>query len=228
MDHQSGPDDTALLLGLLSAVERDSRLTQRSLARELGVALGMANAYVKRCANKGLIKIRQAPLNRYAYYLTPKGLAEKSRLTAEYLSISFNFFRDARRQCSELFAACAAASQHHLVLVGAGDLAEIAVLSSDDADVKILCIIDRKHSRDECAGRPVIGSLEEAMELAGPHGGIDAFVVTDVLAPQSTFEWIARLVKKRNLPLARIHAPPLLRISCRFESIVPVGQESTP
>ena len=91
------------MLEVLSAVERDSRITQRSLSRELGIALGLANAYLKRCAKKGLIKIRQVPLNRYAYYLTPKGFAEKSRLTAEYLAVSFNFFRDAREQCTRLF-----------------------------------------------------------------------------------------------------------------------------
>ena len=47
-------------------------------------------------SGKGLVKMSQVPLNRYAYYLTPQGFAEKSRLTAEYLSVSFNFFRRAR------------------------------------------------------------------------------------------------------------------------------------
>ena len=79
--------EIGIILGMLSAVERDSNVTQRHLARELGIALGLANAYLKRCAKKGFIKIRQVPLNRYAYYLTPRGFAEKSRLTAEYLSV---------------------------------------------------------------------------------------------------------------------------------------------
>ncbi len=86
--------ETEIMLEVLSAVERDSRITQRSLSHDLGIALGLANAYLKRCTKKGLIKIRQVPLNRYAYYLTPKGFAKKSRLTAEYLAVSFNFFRD--------------------------------------------------------------------------------------------------------------------------------------
>jgi len=100
---RDGNDDPEILLGLLSAIEQDSRVTQRSLSRDLGIALGLANAYLKRCATKGLIKVSQVPLNRYAYYLTPKGFSEKSRLTAEYLTVSFNFFRDARAQCSSLF-----------------------------------------------------------------------------------------------------------------------------
>jgi hypothetical protein len=59
----------------------------------LGIALGLVNAYLKRCAKAGLIKIKQAPSSRYSYYLTPKGFVEKSRLTATYLSQSMSFFR---------------------------------------------------------------------------------------------------------------------------------------
>ena len=89
-----------IVLGVLSAVERDSHVTQRHLARELGIALGPRQRLSQRCAKKGYIKIRQVPLNRYAYYLTPRGFAEKSRLTAEYLAVSFDFFRRARRDCA--------------------------------------------------------------------------------------------------------------------------------
>ena len=62
-------------------------MTRRSLARELGIALGLANAYLKRCAKKGLIKIAQAPANRYAYYLTPQGFARKPAASARRSAI---------------------------------------------------------------------------------------------------------------------------------------------
>src|SRR5258708_27312746 len=81
--------DAEIVLDLLTSIERDSRVTQRKLAGDLGIALGLANSYLRRCVHKGLVKMSQAPLNRYAYYLTPQGFAEKSRLTAEYLSVSF-------------------------------------------------------------------------------------------------------------------------------------------
>src|SRR5690348_17440781 len=130
------------MLGLLAAVERDSALTQRHLARELGIALGLANAYLRRCAKKGLIKIRQAPLNRYAYYLTPRGFAEKSRLTAEYLTISLDFFRRARHECAVLLAACDTRGWRRVALVGAGELAEIAALGATETGVEIVAVID--------------------------------------------------------------------------------------
>ena len=85
--------EAEITLGLLNAVHENSAMTQRSAAGQLGIALGLANAYLKRCMKKGLIKVQQIPPNRYAYYLTPQGFAEKSRLTAEYLTSSFTFFR---------------------------------------------------------------------------------------------------------------------------------------
>src|SRR5579872_4632175 len=94
-----------ILLGLLESVERDGAQSQRRLAGELGIALGLVNAYIKRCINKGLLKVNQVPAGRYAYYLTPHGFAEKSRLTVEYLSYSFSFFRHAREDCAAVLRA---------------------------------------------------------------------------------------------------------------------------
>src|ERR1700704_4890231 len=98
-------DNQRILLGLLESVERDGGQSQRRLASELGIALGLVNAYLKRCVKKGLVKVSEAPARRYAYYLTPQGFAEKSRLTVDYLSYSFSFFRRARADCAEIFAA---------------------------------------------------------------------------------------------------------------------------
>src|ERR1700691_3764823 len=91
-----------IVLGLLTSVEVDGARSQRRIAAELGVALGLVNAYLKRSIKKGLVKVGQAPARRYAYYLTPQGFSEKSRLTVEYLSSSFSFFRRARADCTAI------------------------------------------------------------------------------------------------------------------------------
>jgi hypothetical protein len=207
-------DDNAILLGLLTAVEQNSGVTQRSLSRELGIALGLANAYLKRCARKGLIKVRQAPLNRYAYYLTPTGFAEKSRLTGEYLAASFRFFRDARDQCTALFRSCLADGVRRVALVGEGELAEIAVMSAGEASIEVVCVVGARGSaasraRKKCAGRPVVPDVAKAQAVA--DGGLDALVVTDVRAPQETYE--AAVAAARRVGIPRVLAPNLLRIT---------------
>ena len=81
------------------------------------------------------------PRRRYAYYLTPQGFAEKSRLTATYLADSFSLFRMARSQCGDVFAAAAARGQKRLALLGHGDLAEIAHLVARDHGIKTFTLI---------------------------------------------------------------------------------------
>src|SRR3546814_20398762 len=90
---------------MLDVIETRDHVTQRSLAGELGIALGLTNIYLKRCINKGLIKVRKAPARRYAYYVTAKGFSEKARLTSEYLTRSLSLFRLAREDCSDVFRA---------------------------------------------------------------------------------------------------------------------------
>ena len=46
-----------IVLGVLDVVEKNSKVTQRWVAGELGIALGLANAYLKRCVRKGLIRV---------------------------------------------------------------------------------------------------------------------------------------------------------------------------
>ena len=54
-----------ITLGLLSAVEEDSHITQRSIASELSIALGLTNAYLRKCVDKGLVKVQHIPKKRY-------------------------------------------------------------------------------------------------------------------------------------------------------------------
>jgi hypothetical protein len=194
-------EEARITLGLLDAVERNSALTQRTVARELGIALGLANAYLKRCARKGLIKVKQAPANRYAYYLTPMGFAEKGRLTAEYLTSSLSFFRRARHELGEVFEDCVARGWRRIALAGTGDLGEIATLCAAEHDLELAGFLDMHASEPTFAGLPVCATPEEL-------GKVDGFVVTDLLDPQQTFDRLCDV-----LPGERVQAPSMLRIS---------------
>jgi len=157
--------EEALTLELLEAIEQRDNVTQRHLASRMGVALGLTNSYLKRCVRKGLIKVQQAPANRYLYYLTPKGFAEKSRLTGEYLSYSFAFYRRASRSCAETLEQCRDAGHLRIGLYGASDLAEIAALQALEAGLEVVCLCDPERTRSQFLGKPVVAAPEEAPEL---------------------------------------------------------------
>lgn len=221
MSESSGETGNAeIVLGLLTSVERDHAITQRKLAGDLGIALGLVNAYLRRCIRKGLIKVSQVPLNRYAYYLTPQGFAEKSRLTAEYLTISFDFFRRARADCTVLLGACAARGWHKAALYGAGDLAEILVLSAGETAVSVVCVIDEVKTGRRCAGLPVVADLAAAQALAA--GALDGVILTDTAGPQARFDELSAAAAALGLPHDFIVAPELLAISPR-SAVEPVA-----
>jgi DNA-binding MarR family transcriptional regulator len=208
--HDQG--DPEIVLGLLTSIERDSAVTQRKLAGDLGIALGLANAYLRRCVRKGLVKVSQVPLNRYAYYLTPQGFAEKSRLTAEYLAYSLDFFRRARRDCSEVLRQCAARGWRKVALYGAGELAEIAVLSAGDSGVEIVCVIDAAVAGRRCAGLAVVADLAAALRHVRPYA-IEGIVLTDTSSPQTSFEQLRAVAARNGFVPECIVAPGVLGIS---------------
>ena len=171
-----------IILGLLESVERDGGQSQRRLASELGIAVGLVNAYVKRCVKKGLVKVRAAPTRRYAYYLTPQGFAEKSRLTVEYLTSSFSFFRQARADCAKTLTGAVEKGWGRVALAGISDLAEIAVICAVERGISIVAVVDRNAPAETFMGAPVVRSFEAIA------GKADAIVVTDVRSARETFD----------------------------------------
>lgn len=203
--------ESELALRLLSAIERDEHVSQRSHALSLGIAVGLANAYFKRCIQKGWIKAQQVPARRFAYYLTPKGFSEKSRLATEYLTSSFAFFRRARAQCLELLQQSEWRDWRRVALAGAGELAEIATLAARETSVEVVAVIAPGCNVEEIAGLPVAARFESAPEF-------DAVLVTDIRTAQATYDAL-----RDRLPEERILTPALLRVSRRRNGEEPRG-----
>jgi DNA-binding MarR family transcriptional regulator len=189
------------MLGLLDAVDQDRAQSQRHLASELDIALGLVNAYLKRCIKKGLVKVRGTPARRYAYYLTPQGFAEKSRLTMEYLSISFSFFRQAKTECSELFRKAKASGRQKFLLAGQSDLAEIAALCAMEQGIEIVGVVQGGAPAAAFMGVPVFAGFDAVACT------FDAVLVTDVVNARAVFD-----LAVARYGAARVLAPELLRL----------------
>ena len=142
-------------LRLLDAIERGRSPSQRDLARALGVSLGLVNSFVRRLAKKGYFKITHLPRNRIRYILTPKGAAEKSRLTYAYLQFSYQFYRDARSKLRALLQDLVNRELRSVAFFGVGDLAEIAYLSLQETDLEFVGIGDANGNSNRFFGHPV-------------------------------------------------------------------------
>lgn len=192
-----------VIMHLLNEIERNPSFTQRKLAGELGIALGLINRYLKHCATKGWIRISQVSPRRIGYFLTPEGFMEKSKMVTFYLSRSLTFFRDAREQCEAMFAQCAEREWKKIVLLGEGDLADIAQLVAQVYPVTLTVV---PYS---------ILNADREVEFANLIAGNDAFLITDVNNPQSVYD-CAR---------SKIEADRLLTLDLLYISTQPAQQE---
>ena len=195
---------------LLTTIDQDAAVSQRKLSEEIGIAVGSVNWYLKRCVSKGLVKLQQAPVKRYLYYLTPHGFEEKARLTGSFLQSSLELYRHGRKECDEFFRACEADGKKIIFLAGAGDFAEIAVLSSlNTGGSRPLAVIDQRDQFDNCAGVPIAASLDLATALAGGCPA-QAILLTDLSDPKATFHAISAEAAQRGLADDLIHVPRIL------------------
>jgi hypothetical protein len=123
-------------------------VSQRSLARELGIALGLSNLLIRRMIRKGWIRLVRIHPNRVRYLITPAGIAEKARMSQAYFAGSLKFYIETRDRIRENFAVlsaeCAAACEHEkrIVFFGAGEVAEIGYVCLQDSDLSLVAVVD--------------------------------------------------------------------------------------
>jgi len=196
-----------LTLELLNAIEQKSDLSQRNLAQHMGIALGLTNSYLKRCARKGLVKMSEAPANRYLYYLTPKGFAEKARLTGHYLADSLTFYRQAGESCSVLFKFCKSNKYERILLCGVSELAEIALIRAMDTEIEITGVYDPESTLDHLFSKPVWVDLAEADMF-------DICILTDLNSPYEFYKSLIRKIGKN-----RVLTPDVLGITAQSEKV---------
>jgi DNA-binding MarR family transcriptional regulator len=195
-------------LRLLEAVEEDSRVTQRGLATKLGIALGLTNIYLKRLIRKGYIKCVNVQSNRLTYLITPRGIAEKARLTYEFMDYSLRLYSEVRQHLRVILQECAE-SGRRVAIFGSGEAAELAYLSLKEFRLEPIAIFDENGGR-EFLGMPVRPISEhrdvpfDLMVVATLDGSGQqwASLVRDGIPP-------VKLFALRQMPGAERRIPPL-------------------
>ena len=172
-------------LKILEKVEQECLPSQRDLAKELNISLGLVNSFVKRLAKKGYFKITHIPRNRIKYILTPKGAAEKTRLTYDYIQLSYEFYKDARRKLKKIFIELQNQGVRQIIFYGANDLAEIAYVSLQETDIELMAIVD-----DLKVGKAFLGfEIQQPEKL--PVLSFDRILITAVNSREIILEKLA-------------------------------------
>ena len=125
---------------------------------ELGVSVKLAHELLTGLAQRGLLHVRKLHSRRWDYFLTPTGVAEKARLTFEFLDFTMQFYRSARRQSAEVLSKAAKGGVKRIAFLGANELAEIASLGAQEWHLQVVDIFDDTHAGEESLGvkvRPI-------------------------------------------------------------------------
>ena len=102
---------------------------------------------LKKMAGRGLLHIKKVHSRRWDYFLTPKGIAEKARLTMGFLNFSMYFYHEARKLSSQVCRDLAESGVKEVSFLGAGDLAEIVYLGVKEWGMELKSVYDDEHER---------------------------------------------------------------------------------
>lgn len=172
--------DREVMVRLLNSLAENPEATQRDLATKLGISLGMMVSYMRSCTRKGYIRSTQVAPRRWAYFVTPKGFLEKSRMVSGYLSRALTFFRDTRLELEVLFRKCADSDIKNIAMVGVGDVSEVAFLVARGLDITLTVVSQT-------------GNYIEKLH------SFDAVLVVDVQNPQGIFDALKDHIKEERL-----------------------------
>ena len=159
-------------LQMLEEIEQNPRVSQRQLSNKFGIALGVTNACIKRMARRGLIRLKGLPPRRIAYYLTPKGFTEKTRLTLRFLSYNIQHYSEMKKLISKRLLEIESSGARRILFYGVGDEMEVAYITLQGVNLTLVGIVDddeKKQGRDlfgyRVQGSEAISSLRPEVVL---------------------------------------------------------------
>ena len=90
---------------ILRTIQNKPKASQRELADELGFSLGKLNYCLRALKHKGLVKIQNFRKNpkklNYIYVLTPKGIAEKTKITINFMKRKMREYEELKKEINK-------------------------------------------------------------------------------------------------------------------------------
>jgi DNA-binding MarR family transcriptional regulator len=177
-------------LKLLEQVETEPELPRRVAAAKLGVSVKLAHKLLTGLAERGLVHVRKENSRTWLYFLTPKGITEKARLTREFIEFSFEFYREARRRSARVCRDLSESGVRRIAFLGLGELAEIAYLGVQEWGLTLVEVFDSERAGRQffgCAVRPV----DELPDAQAERIIVTSFDPKDPMSPRFLPERVA-------------------------------------
>jgi len=189
---------------ILSELELSPTVTNRIMTAKLGCSIKLTHALLKDLIGKGCIHVNKRNSRNWEYLLTPSGIAEKARLTMEFLDFTFGFYKEARRRSSQLCRDLADSGRRTVSFLGAGQLAEIAYLGVKEWGLELRNVYDASSESflgvpaKPLAALPSERSSAIIVCLYDPSRPMSSDYLPLGVARLSSMEWIFKAAPKRR------------------------------
>lgn len=196
------PRDRHVLRLLERIASGGDNVRQRSLAAELGIALGLVNELLKGTTQEGWITATRTSSNKLRYEITPQGLAEKARLDRQRLNVDLQFYAETRSRIRKTLDDLARqhsegrrSAKWRVVLYGTGNLAEVSLLVLQDSGVVPVAIVEDSPSKSTLCGH-LVCNIDRVQGLSIDGQPFDYVLVTTV----DRLDTVRRLLIARGVP----------------------------
>lgn len=187
---------------ILDLIGSNAVVSQRSLADEIGVALGLTNLLVKNMVKRGFVRVVRIKPRRWRYLLTPSGTVEKARMS------HVAWQRAVERYCAvrdRTRAALVRVSEGwstgdrpvRVVLIGGGEVAEVVSVCLQGTGLIFTAVVDDRGPR-EMLGRPVFRVAEIPVELKRSK---DVHFIVTSLRPVAE---LRAIIRRAAIPDSRV------------------------
>jgi DNA-binding MarR family transcriptional regulator len=161
--------EEAQVLSVLDAIEANSQASQRELSRITGLNLAKVNHLLKKMAKRGVVKLHNISASpsklRYLYILTPRGIAEKSRLTVRFVARTWRQYSDAIERLRLSLWRLRKSGTHRIALLGLNEVAQMVIEVVRGIDgLDVIALIDQDRAGDSHRGVPIV-TYEQIDEL---------------------------------------------------------------
>jgi DNA-binding MarR family transcriptional regulator len=179
---------------LLEEIERNPKVSQRELSHKFGIALGVTNACIKRMARRGLIRLKGIPPRRIAYYITPRGFAEKANFALRVFSYNIRHYSEMKKQISRKLIEMQSSGVKRVAFYGVSDEMEIAYVILQGTDMELVAIVD---GDDGVRPQTVLGRKAENPVII-QNLKADAILITSIRAKDEILRNAKRIMRRNN------------------------------
>jgi DNA-binding MarR family transcriptional regulator len=187
-------------LELLQELEKTPVISQRELSHKFGIALGVTNACLKRMVRRGWIRVTGFNHHKIGYYLTPRGFAEKAKLTVHLISWTVQHYSALKDLIGSRLLEMQSMGIKRVVFYGVSEEMEVAYVTLQGANLQLVGIIE---DEDRMGQKAVFGfEVKEIRQIETLKP--DAVLITSLANLNERLESVKRFVDVRRVKVYTI------------------------